>query len=1029
MPFNSRSSNYEIELPIKGVDRGTVRAKPLPGTCPDCRNVRGWDLRDRLGVGKRSGSIVAFTDRAGKAGARRVTGLIRRSRISTVVSTSIPFTESAVDTTSGGNTFAASATSATYGDHGDNFVRYVVDQGATSILADTLDDRVQGAGPAFTADFYHALSSGGTSRHPHLISAFYTTNDVTATFSFIDTATTNEDGVANECMRIGPAIRGLDRGASFVMAMLRRQGANTVRLEIVTVSNGAVSSSLVQGATKTLLASAATTSCVLRCWESGDNVSASISWPGALVGPADYTETIVVSTTQNTGSKRGGVIGAWSTEAASALWRRCTRIQFTKLVPVADEVLIQLAGTQTNPSSGDRYFLPTGWKDVAVTRSSGAVAITTGFQSSAGDPTYIAVDDTSNTIRHTTTPGTTTLRWLQSTTAAFDDNSSYGVDWLTTKALGASPANEGLGFAWKVATDGTQYAAIAVNCRTSTHRSESGVCWFQNGGFSYGSSAATVERSLNLGVTSSAIPVRTGVRTRWSATSTGVSLYQNGIPIYTYAFTGTEQTALANFAGHGYGALFNINSTDYCSDCSDVRFVVVQSNPSGVGDTYSQIAAFTPQCVQIGDLRTGLLQDTTGTYLTNGSPAGFFFTGTGKFYAVDGTRSIVIDPSTLNAIDWAASPGTFPAGCHLACLFRGRAILARQDTAPNAYFASRVFDPLDFSYGASPLATSAFTGSNGNIGAPPDAITALIPFSDDYLLFGCASSLWMLEGDPGYDGAIQNMSQQTGILGPRAFCFDEQGNLYFMGTGGLYKLVRGSRDPENLSGQRLAERLDRVDTSSVLVQMVYDSFKGCVHIWLTQFDYSNSIHIVYDARRDAFWIDDIPQNSDPWSCTEIVGSEDEDRRIVWGGNDGYVRRWDDATASDHSTDFPTDGSSDTATQSVATIDSFVRFAPVESRDAMQDLLLTALQFQGASENGATSWEILTADSAEDVGDKLRGTGDRSGTVFGDSAGHQQIVRTRLRAGVHQLVTTQNSSTLSYSLERVVAMFAPVGQRR
>ena len=60
------------------------------------------------------------------------------------------------------------------------------------------------------------------------------------------------------------------------------------------------------------------------------------------------------------------------------------------------------------------------------------------------------------------------------------------------------------------------------------------------------------------------------------------------------------------------------------------------------------------------------------------------------------------------------------------------------------------------------------------------------------MLFGCARSIYVLDNHPGFGGQIRKISDSTGVLGARAWCFDETGNLYFLGTGGLYVIPRGS---------------------------------------------------------------------------------------------------------------------------------------------------------------------------------------------------------------------------------------------
>jgi hypothetical protein len=1007
MPYNARSSNYEIELPIKGADRGTVRCKPAPGTCPDCRNVRSWDLRDRLGVGKRSGSVAAFSDRAGSVDGRRVT-LLAPMRLSLAGDSDIGgYSESISDDFSG----------FTVADPADFLGNYVVIQRAAASATNS----VPADWPRIVSGPPNYCQLDGDTNYIFVVVNYRTSSDVTASFTGHTDSATFPNFARNYCVMV----RGEDTLDDYIFAHLVDTGVNT----------WAIRFSRQQGASLTTLGTssnfsitegdASESAFTLRVTASASELGATLTWPTKSI-----THTYALANTDFIANTRAGFgIGPGGTSDG-----RCNSFTYTRLVPGSKTLVRSILGTDTeSPLSG--FLLKTGWTSAQLT-TAGVLTTAVGPADEAAAQDYPLIDDANDFINVDAAPGaggTARTNFLTPTTAPASDeghaiemryrNISTNVDDQHPVFKISDDFLNGL----KIVLTGTGRSATTNAAKQMTFYSATAwqLLFIVNG---------ALTGSLS-GVINSPIYVET--YTRWEDTGTTIRAIHNGMTIVEIPYTtdGAYAAAQASLTGTRVGVEFG--ETASTGGGFGFRVVDLAETAAGLSNYTDRVLVLTKD----GGVKTGRLDDTTSltdiTGFGSGQQLPSVFDFAQKWYMVDGTNNKIIDPALGTSEDWATAvtEGTFPSGCRLACLYRGRAVVARSDANPSIWYMSRVLDPLDWDFGAAPTATSAVAGTNADVGQPGDVITALIAFSDDYLIFGCAGSIWMLEGDPGYQGAIQNVSYQTGIVGPRAWCFDEQGNLFFIGNGGLYRMDRGTRDPVNVSNHRLAQFLDRVDLATTLVQLVYDHAKGTVHIFLTAVDLSGSIHAAYDVRRDAFWFDTLPVNSDPFSGCSIHGAEDEDRRIIWGGNDGYIRRWDDDTASDHDTDYPTNGSSDTANETTTAYLAFVRFAPIEHTDAFRNIMLTALQFQGDSSAGTLSWYLLTGDSAEEVNDKTITLSNafRNGTVFGAttgfSGGHQQVIRVRARAGVHQLVIFQASTTDSFSIERIVAMFAPTGDRR
>jgi len=197
----------------------------------------------------------------------------------------------------------------------------------------------------------------------------------------------------------------------------------------------------------------------------------------------------------------------------------------------------------------------------------------------------------------------------------------------------------------------------------------------------------------------------------------------------------------------------------------------------------------------------------------------------------------VYDPAENTVSIWAATAtqGQVPTGCHLICTYRDRMILAGPDDDPHIWFASRSGDAYDWDYlPEDPTdAGRAVSGANSDAGKVGDVITALIPFSDDFLVFGCKGSLWVMRGDPAWGGTLDALSYDVGIVGAKSWCQGPSGEFYFLSADGLYRLPPGATGrPEPLSTEKLPHELMRLNPATHEVLLEWDDQQKGVHIYL-----------------------------------------------------------------------------------------------------------------------------------------------------------------------------------------------------
>ena len=300
----------------------------------------------------------------------------------------------------------------------------------------------------------------------------------------------------------------------------------------------------------------------------------------------------------------------------------------------------------------------------------------------------------------------------------------------------------------------------------------------------------------------------------------------------------------------------------------------------------------------------------------------------GIVFIADGVRliSYTVATDTVAIVAAVASPGnitgTVPPNCSLVANWRGRIVLAGDSGNPQNYYMSRppgtYFNTVtltnvtiapgvewDFSQ-TDPAAAFAGNLASGNqIGEP---ITALIPFSNDYLKLGCSHSLWMMQGDPANGGTIVNVSQGIGIVYKDAWCIDPAGTLWFVGTGGLFQ-VRPAwefyRPPEPVSLQNVNQFFTSLNPSSTATTLVYDPDLHFLHLFMTPQTGAVGLHLTMDARSvggdgpPAFFPQVFPSNMGPTcAVTFYADASPNNRNVLLGGTDGFVRSWNEAATND-----------------------------------------------------------------------------------------------------------------------------------
>ncbi len=296
-----------------------------------------------------------------------------------------------------------------------------------------------------------------------------------------------------------------------------------------------------------------------------------------------------------------------------------------------------------------------------------------------------------------------------------------------------------------------------------------------------------------------------------------------------------------------------------------------------------------------------------GTYkissFTSGSITLASSAGTGNCsYRIERAPKIY-DPAEDSLTQWTATDGEVPTGCPIVANYLDRMVLAGAEIAPHVWYMARKGDSLDWDYSQSD-SLRAVAGPASDPGVPGEAITALVPHSNDYLIISCRNSLWRLRGDPAYGGSLDALSRTIGIIDKNAWCLGPNAELIFLSLGGLYVLPPDANaNPKPLSLGILPREFLNINPDTLTAQLEYDIQGHGVHIFLTSDSSNSRYHWWFEWDRKTFWPSSYNSSHEPTATCQLQGATIEDDGIILGGRDGYLRRHSELSETDVDTTF------------------------------------------------------------------------------------------------------------------------------
>ena len=360
-----------------------------------------------------------------------------------------------------------------------------------------------------------------------------------------------------------------------------------------------------------------------------------------------------------------------------------------------------------------------------------------------------------------------------------------------------------------------------------------------------------------------------------------------------------------------------------------------------------------------------------------------------KMYFTDdlGANYALYSPVTNSLDNWTPTSGTMPVDgigkkARLIAPWRDRIILSGLPEDPSNIFASAQGDPRNWNYAPlSPSPSQAWALNTAQAGQIPDIVTALMPYSDDYLYVGCDHELWRISGDPASGGKVDMVSRQLGVAWGKSWCTDPFGNLYIFGNDcGVYTLTPNEQ-PIRIS-QPIDSILRDTDLRKCYVTLAWNDRLQGMHVFVTHRRGAEpEQHYFWEQRTGAWWVDRFTDNDHNPVCNmTFQGNTGTGRVVVIGSFDGYVRFVTDAAPNDDGED----------------IESEIWLGPILTKD-LDDILLKDSQFILGEESGPVTGYIHTGATAEeafnsDAKDEFTLSGGRSSCLPTRWSGHAIYAR-------------------------------------
>lgn len=498
-----------------------------------------------------------------------------------------------------------------------------------------------------------------------------------------------------------------------------------------------------------------------------------------------------------------------------------------------------------------------------------------------------------------------------------------------------------------------------------------------------------------------------------------------GTMVALAASVGQIDTSSQLWAFELYGKVFIVNGTNRkVADFVNVKITVANltGNPPDFG---TLLTGGTSGAKMVVDYITALSGATTiyGRRTTTATFSnGETVTGTDDDdNAISFTTTVeVAGPHWYNWTPFGNSStfGVIPDQLTLGCAWNGRAVVAGNEADPNQWYMTKQGNPWHFIYVEGTVG-GAVSGEESEAGKSGDVIVAVIPHSRDYLVFGCANTIWYLAGDPTSGGTNITLDNVGGILDSQAWCKDRNDNLYILATTGLLRVSPEFGKPENLLEETYPDFLKDLAFNGSLHRLVmgYDRKRNGIKIAKTVLTTGVTTAFWYDLRSGGLFPESYPEECGIYSMYDYQAIDPDYSGLIHGSRDGYARVEIDTAKDDDI------GTIDEA------IDSYVTFGPLALSQGNKEGVIHSLigELTGGATSGSeqdsndVAFKIFTARSADEISEQLvANSGQKvSGTLPASGRPRGSAKKRRVR-GVFAGIRIGNSTAAqTWGLERLL----------
>jgi len=411
---------------------------------------------------------------------------------------------------------------------------------------------------------------------------------------------------------------------------------------------------------------------------------------------------------------------------------------------------------------------------------------------------------------------------------------------------------------------------------------------------------------------------------------------------------------------------------------------------------------------------------TNGTFVTGQAVTGNDSSGRATSF----TPTTVTNPGAAPLVyPWKPYPnrlsasgneyGLMPIYASIIRMYRGRCVLAGDKNAPHQWYMSEQGNFYNWAYGSEDQ-KAPVAGTDTDIGKIGDIIRAVIPYSDDFCIFGCSQTSWLLRGDPAVSASLDNISYVIGIFSDTSWCFDDKSNLYILNPNGIYMLPQGIGVPVCLTENIIPNFGEdfAVDESIHQICMGYDRIRHGILITKTT-DGSNQNYWL-DLRNSGFFPEEYPAAVGATSLHYYDAMMASYRLLHVGCKDGYIRAFDDGQKAD---------------------DIISGFAPIAAEMVIGPLplsktgsvegLLVRLNITPADGTDQVLYQIFTAKTAEQV-IKAVETAIPSARINGIVANLLKITRPRARGAYFAIRFYSDGQVSTWAVDNLSGEFIGLG---